>query len=40
MDHDGFIDVVSFAEFGGPFIGAVDADDESAEVVVFFGNVI
>lgn len=33
LDHEGFVDVVFFAEFGGPFVGTVDAHDEAAEVV-------
>lgn len=40
LNHDRFVNIVSFTKFGCPFIGTVDADDEATEVVVFFGNII
>lgn len=33
FDHDGFVGVVLGFEFVRQFVGAVDADDETAEVI-------
>ena len=33
LDHDRFIDMVSFAKFVGPFVGTVNAYDEASKVV-------
>ena len=40
LHHDGFVNVVGLAKFGGPFVRSVDPDDKASEVVILVGKIV